>query len=350
MLCLREPSMGPVFGVKGGGTGGGYAQVVPMEDINLHFNGDFHAVTAAHNLLAAALDASIYNGNPLRIDPASITWPRTLDMNDRELRYTVIGLGGKAHGVPRENEFIITAASEVMAVLALASRPRRPPRAPRPHRRRVDRRRRAGHGGGAQGRGRDDRGHEGRDQAEPRADARGPAGARARRAVRQHRARRNSIVADRIALKLGRLRRHRGGVRERPRLPEVLRHRVPRRRVRAERRRARDDGARDQVARRHAVRRARRPRISTRCERGADNLAAHIDIVRQYGLPCVVAINSFPTDTDARDRAGARARARGRARRRWSCTAGSRKGGEGAVELANAVVDGVRASRTRSRS
>ncbi|MEX2407038.1 MAG: formate--tetrahydrofolate ligase, partial [Actinomycetota bacterium] len=121
MLCLREPSMGPVFGIKGGGTGGGYAQVVPMEDINLHFNGDFHAVTTAHNLLAAALDASLYHGNPLGIDPATITWPRTLDVNDRELRYTVIGLGGKAHGIPRESQFVITAASEVMAVFALAS-------------------------------------------------------------------------------------------------------------------------------------------------------------------------------------------------------------------------------------
>jgi len=121
VLCLREPSMGPVFGIKGGGTGGGYAQVVPMEDINLHFNGDFHAVTAAHNLLASALDASLYFGNPLGIDATSITWPRTLDVNARELRFTVIGLGGKMHGVPRENGFVITAASEVMAVLALAS-------------------------------------------------------------------------------------------------------------------------------------------------------------------------------------------------------------------------------------
>src|SRR5215204_7409764 len=121
MLCLREPSMGPIFGIKGGGTGGGYAQIGPMEDINLHFNGDFHAVTAAHNLLASALDASLYFGNPLGIDPTSITWPRTLDVNARELRYTVIGLGGKMHGVPRENGFVIAAASEVMAVLALAS-------------------------------------------------------------------------------------------------------------------------------------------------------------------------------------------------------------------------------------
>ena len=121
MLCLREPSMGPVFGIKGGGNGGGYAQVVPMEEINLHFNGDFHAVQAAHNLLAAALDASIYHGNPLGIDPVSVTWPRTLDVNDRELRYGVVGLGGKAHGVPRENQFVIVAASEIMAVLALSS-------------------------------------------------------------------------------------------------------------------------------------------------------------------------------------------------------------------------------------
>ena len=113
MLALREPSMGPCFGVKGGGTGGGYAQVAPMEEINLHFNGDFHAVAGAHNLLAAALDASIYHGNPLRIDPSTIMWPRTLDVLDRQLRYSVTGLGGKAHGFPRENEFVITAASEI---------------------------------------------------------------------------------------------------------------------------------------------------------------------------------------------------------------------------------------------
>jgi formate--tetrahydrofolate ligase len=121
MLCLREPSMGPVFGIKGGGTGGGKALVVPMEEINLLFNGDFPAVSAAHNLLAAAIDASIYNGNPLRIDLVSVSWPRTVDMNDRQLRYMVSGLGGKPHGVPREGGFIITAASEIMAVLALAT-------------------------------------------------------------------------------------------------------------------------------------------------------------------------------------------------------------------------------------
>lgn len=121
VLALREPSMGPVFGIKGGGTGGGLAQIIPMEEINLHFNGDFHAVTSAHNLLAAALDASLFNGNPLRIDPKTITWPRAMDMNERQLRYVETGLGGASHGVPRPSQFIITAASEIMASLALAS-------------------------------------------------------------------------------------------------------------------------------------------------------------------------------------------------------------------------------------
>jgi formate--tetrahydrofolate ligase len=123
MLCIREPSVGPVFGSKGGGTGGGRAQLVPMDDINLHFTGDFHAVSAAHNLLAAALDASLYHDNPLGIEPRTVTWPRALDVNDRALRHTVIGLRGTAHGVPREAGFVITAASEVMAILAMASGP-----------------------------------------------------------------------------------------------------------------------------------------------------------------------------------------------------------------------------------
>ena len=121
MLCLREPSVGPVFGSKGGGTGGGHAQVVPMEDINLHFTGDFHAVAAAHNLLAAALDASLHHGNPLRIEPRTVTWPRALDLNDRALRHILVGLGGRPHGVSRESGFVITAASEVMAILAMTS-------------------------------------------------------------------------------------------------------------------------------------------------------------------------------------------------------------------------------------
>ena len=121
MLCLREPSLGPVFGVKGGAAGGGYAQVVPMEDINLHFTGDLHAIGAANNLLAAMIDNSIQQGNPLNIDPRRITWKRCMDMNDRQLRFIVDGLGGKVNGVPREDHFMITVASEVMAILCLAA-------------------------------------------------------------------------------------------------------------------------------------------------------------------------------------------------------------------------------------
>ena len=120
MLCLREPSLGPVFGVKGGAAGGGYAQVVPMEDINLHFTGDIHAIGTANNLLAAMIDNSIQQGNPLNIDPRRIAWKRCMDMNDRQLRFIVDGLGGKINGTPREDGFDITVASEVMAVFCLA--------------------------------------------------------------------------------------------------------------------------------------------------------------------------------------------------------------------------------------
>ncbi|WP_452039923.1 formate--tetrahydrofolate ligase [Adlercreutzia rubneri] len=121
VVALREPSLGPVFGIKGGAAGGGYAQVIPMEDINLHFTGDFHAIGAANNLLAALLDAHIQNGNELGIDVRKITWKRVVDMNDRQLRHIVDGLGGKAHGVPREDGFDITVASEVMAIFCLAT-------------------------------------------------------------------------------------------------------------------------------------------------------------------------------------------------------------------------------------
>ena len=121
VVALREPSLGPVFGVKGGAAGGGYAQVVPMEDINLHFTGDFHAIGAANNLLAAMIDNHIYQGNALGIDPRRVTWRRCVDMNDRQLRFVVDGLGGKANGTPREDGYDITVASEIMAVLCLSS-------------------------------------------------------------------------------------------------------------------------------------------------------------------------------------------------------------------------------------
>jgi formate--tetrahydrofolate ligase len=120
IVTLREPSLGPVFGIKGGATGGGRSQVLPSEKINLHFNGDKHAVAAAHNLLAAMIDSHLYHGNELRLDVHNIFWPRTVDMNDRALRRVTVGLGGKTNGVPRESSFVITAASEVMAILALA--------------------------------------------------------------------------------------------------------------------------------------------------------------------------------------------------------------------------------------
>lgn len=121
VIALREPSLGPVFGVKGGAAGGGHAQVVPMEDINLHFTGDFHAISAANNLLAALLDNHIHQGNLLQIDSRRITWKRVVDMNDRQLRHIVNGLQGRVNGVPREDGYDITVASEIMAILCLAN-------------------------------------------------------------------------------------------------------------------------------------------------------------------------------------------------------------------------------------
>jgi formate--tetrahydrofolate ligase len=121
VATMREPSLGPVFGIKGGATGGGRSQVLPAEKINLHFNGDFHAITAAHNLLAAAIDWHLHQGNQLRLDINSLTWPRTMDMNDRALRQIIVGLGGKSNGVPRQTGFVITAASEIMAIMGFAT-------------------------------------------------------------------------------------------------------------------------------------------------------------------------------------------------------------------------------------
>ena len=137
VACLREPSLGPVFGIKGGAAGGGMTQVVPMEDLNLHFTGDIHAIGAANNLLAAMLDASILHGNPLHIDALRVGWRRAMDMNDRALRQITVALGGRANGYPRESGFDITAASEVMAIMAVVARPAGPapaPRAPSPSR------------------------------------------------------------------------------------------------------------------------------------------------------------------------------------------------------------------------
>ena len=336
MLCLREPSMGPVFGIKGGGTGGGYAQVVPMEEINLHFNGDFHAIQAAHNLLAAALDASIYHGNPLGIDPLSITWPRTLDVNDRELRYSVVGLGGKVHGVPRENQFVIVAASEVMAVLALSNDL-------------ADLRARLGRIVVASK----------ADGTPVTAEDLRVAGAMAvimKEAIEPNLVQtlegqptlihagpfgniahaNNSIIEDRIALKLAEYVVTEAGF-------------------------ASDLGFQkfcDIVCRAGGFAPSAGVLVTTvratkshggkpfdtlgeedveALERGTDNLAAHIGIVREYGLPCVVAINTFPTDTE-KEIGAIRELAGGAGAETVVVNRAVTEGGAGATELAEAVV------------
>jgi formate--tetrahydrofolate ligase len=337
VLCLREPSMGPVFGIKGGGTGGGYAQVVPMEDINLHFNGDFHAVTAAHNLMAAAIDASIYFGNPLGIDAGTITWPRTLDVNDRELRYTVVGLGGKAHGVPRENTFVITAASEIMAVLALSSDLQ-------------DLRSRLGRivvGDTVEGKPvtAEDLKVAGamavvmKDaikpnlvqtlEGQPVLIHAGPFGNVAHA--------NNSIVEDRIALKLADYVVTEGGFasdlgfqkfadivcRFGGFVPSAAVLVATVRALKSHGGMAFEDLATEDI---DALR------------RGSENLAAHIDIVKAYRVPCVVAINRVPTDTEKEvalvDELATQVGAE-----RVVVNEGFARGGEGAVDLARAVVE-----------
>ena len=157
MICLREPSLGPCFGMKGGAAGGGYAQVVPMEDINLHFTGDFHAITSAHNLLSAMLDNHIYWGNALGLDARRIAWRRVMDMNDRALRSIVNSLGGTANGFPREDGFDITVASRGDGDLLPGHGPRGPRAPARQHRRRLHARPEAGQGQRPQGRRRHDR-------------------------------------------------------------------------------------------------------------------------------------------------------------------------------------------------
>jgi formate--tetrahydrofolate ligase len=337
MLCLREPSMGPVFGVKGGGTGGGYAQIAPMEEINLHFNGDFHAVTAAHSLLAAALDASIYNGNPLRIDPASIIWPRTVDMNDRELRYSVIGLGGKTHGIPRENEFVITAASEIMAIFALASDIK-------------DLRQRLGRIVVAST-------HDGEPVTAEMLRCAGAMAVIMKDAIKPNLVQtlegqpalvhagpfgniahaNNSILADRIAIKLADYIVTEAGFASdlgMQKFCDIV---------------CRTGGFAPSAAVLVTTVRATKSHGGKpfnllaqedldAIRKGADNLAAHINIVRQYGLPCVVAINSFPTDTaneiglvkELAVKAGAETVVPHN---------GFGQGGAGAVDLAKAVVE-----------
>jgi formate--tetrahydrofolate ligase len=336
-LCLREPSMGPVFGIKGGGTGGGYAQVVPMEEINLHFNGDFHAVTAAHNLLAAALDASIFHGNRLGIDPQTITWPRTLDVNDRELRRTVVGLGGKAHGVPRENEFVITAASEIMAILALSADLQ-------------DLRARIGRIVVASTRDGEPVTAEQlrvagamtvvmRDAIEPNLVQTlehqpvlihaGPFGNIAHA--------NNSIIEDRVALKLAdHVVTEAGfgsdlGFQKFCDIVCRLGGFAPSAGVLVTTVRATKSHGGMPFA-------ALGTEDLDALRRGADNLAAHVGIVRTYGVPCVVSINAFPSDTDA-ELALIHELAVSAGAETVVVNRGYADGGKGAVDLAEAVVE-----------
>ena len=226
-ICLREPSLGPCFGMKGGAAGGGYAQVVPMEDINLHFTGDFHAITAAHNLLSAMIDNHLYWGNALGIDSRRIVWRRVIDMNDRALRESSASLGGVANGFPREAGFDITVASEIMAILCLATDIADLEKRHRRHRHRPQPRQEPGDGPRPQGRRRDDGAAQEGDAAEPGADAREQPGLRPWRALRQYRAWLQFGDGDEDGAEARRLRRHRGGVRRRPRGGEILRHQVP---------------------------------------------------------------------------------------------------------------------------
>jgi formyltetrahydrofolate synthetase len=336
VLCLREPSMGPVFGVKGGGTGGGYSQVMPMEDINLHFNGDSHAVTAAHSLLAAALDASIYNGNPLKIDPVSVTWPRTVDMNDRELRYSVVGLGGKAHGIPRANEFVITAASEVMAVFALTSDL-------------ADLRRRFGRIVVAST-------YDGTPVTAEQLKVAGAMTVIMKEAIKPNLVQtlegqpvlvhagpfgniahgNSSILADRIALKLADYVVTEAGFasdlgmqkfcdivcRTGGFTPSAAVLVTTVRATKSHGGRAFAELGNEDL---EAVR------------KGMDNLSAHIQIVRQYGLPCVVAVNGFPTDS-GEERALLKRLATEAGAETVVIHEGFAHGGAGAVDLADAVV------------
>jgi formyltetrahydrofolate synthetase len=336
MLCLREPSMGPVFGIKGGGTGGGYAQVMPMEDINLHFNGDSHAVTAAHSLLAAALDASIFNGNTLGIDPTSVTWPRTVDMNDRELRYSVVGLGGKTHGVPRENEFVITAASEVMAVFALANDLN-------------DLRRRLGRIVVAST-------YDGRPVTADHLKVGGAMTVIMKEAIKPNLVQtlegqpvlvhagpfgniahgNNSILADRIALKLADYIITEAGFASdlgMQKFCDIV---------------CRTGGFAPSAAVLVTTVRATKSHGGKPFNElakedpdavriGIENLTAHIQIVRQYGLPCVVAVNRFPSDSD-KELALLQDLALKAGAETVVAHDGFSRGGEGAVDLAQAVI------------
>jgi formate--tetrahydrofolate ligase len=332
ILCLREASLGPVFGVKGGAAGGGYTQVVPMEDLNLHFTGDLHAITTANNLLAAMIDAHLTHGNELGIDPLSISWRRCMDMNDRNLRNVVTGLGGRAHGAPRETGFDITAASEVMALVAVA-------------RDLADLRQRLGAITIGQTR-------DGEPVTAEQIRAAGAMAVILKDAIKPNLVQtlegqpafvhcgpfaniahgNNSLVADRVALKLGEYVITESGFASDMGMEKFfdITCRIGDLRpdavvlvatVRALKHHAgKPDGGLDAI------------------EIGAQNLARHIGIVNGYGLQAVVAVNKFPTDTQEELEA-VRKLALEHGAYAAEVNEGFERGGDGALALAEAVVD-----------
>ncbi len=331
VLCLREASLGPVFGVKGGAAGGGYAQIVPMEDLNLHFTGDIHAITAANNLLAAMLEAHLLHGNALGIDPQSISWRRCLDINDRSLRQLVLGLGGKVNGIPRETGFDITAASEVMAIMAVARDLR-------------DLRRRLGAitVGSTYG---------GAPVTAEQLRAAGSLTVLLKEAIKPNLVQtlegqpailhcgpfaniahgNNSLVADRVSLKLGDIVVTEGGFASDLGMEKFLNIVC---RVGALRPSAIVLVATAQALEHHGGEAGGGlPAI----ERGAANLARHIGIVKSFGLEAVVAVNRFPGDTDEEvalvRRLGLELGAHAA-----ELNEGFERGGDGATALAEAVL------------
>ena len=326
ILCLREPSLGPVFGIKGGGAGGGRAQVAPMEDLNLHFTGDLHAIGAANNLLAAMLEAHLLHGNRLGIDPLSVVWRRCVDMDDRALRSVVVGLGGSANGHPRETGFDITAASEVMAIVAVA-------------RDLGDLRRRLGGITVAYT----------REGAAVTAEELGAAGSMTvllKDALKPNLIQtlegeaalvhcgpfaniahgNNSLLADLLALRLGDYVVTEGGFGSDmgfEKFCDIV---------------CRVGRLRPSAVVLVATVQALRSHGAGSIEAGAENLARHLAVVRQFGLDPVVAVNRFPGDTDADVEAVRDAALVLGAGRVAACNAFAR-GGAGATELAQAVVE-----------
>ena len=328
LLCLREPSLGPVFGIKGGAAGGGYAQGVPMEDLNRHFTGDLHAITAANNLLAAMLESHLLQGNPLGIDPHSVAWRRCLDMNDRALRQTIVGLGGKINGLPRETGFDITAASEVMAVVAMA-------------RDLADLRQRLGaitvgatfdgepvtaeqlHAAGAMTVLLKDALKPNLVQTLEAQPALVHAGPFANIAHGN-----SSLVAARIGLKLGDYVVTEGGFGSDLGLEKFLDIVC------------RAGGLTPSAVVLVATVRALEHHGDGDLELGADNLARHLQIAREFGLNAVVAVNAFPGDSPRKlDRLRKLALERGA----WAAEVneGFERGGEGAIALAEVVAEAV---------